>query len=82
MYKRQAGKNPTRGSVLQQLGKITSFNGNYLIATSNPAQKVPANCYVIAQIVNGHIQRVDNPPISGPQHGYRCDGTFYYYPPK
>ena len=77
-----AGKNPTRGSVLQQLGKITSFNGNYLIATSNPAQKVPASCYVIAQIVNGRIQRLDNPPINGPQHGYRCDGTFYYYPPK
>ncbi len=46
-----AGANPTRGSVLQQLKKITVFNGNYLIASSNPAQKVPAHCYVIAEIV-------------------------------
>jgi len=28
------------------------------------------------------IQRLDNPPIDGPQHGYRCDGKFYYFPPK
>jgi branched-chain amino acid transport system substrate-binding protein len=77
-----AGKNPTRGSVLQQLKKITVFNGNYLIASSNPAQKSPAYCYVIAQIKNGLIQRLDDPPINGPQHGYRCDGKFYYYPPK
>ena len=77
-----AGKNPTRGAVLQQLRKITSFNGNYLIATSNPGQKLPASCYVIAQINNGVIQRLDDPPINGPQHGFRCDGTFYYYPPK
>jgi branched-chain amino acid transport system substrate-binding protein len=77
-----AGKNPTRGSVLQQLKKINNFNGNYLIASSNPAAKTPATCYVIAQIDNGKITRLDDPPINGPQHGYRCDGTFYYYPPK
>jgi len=77
-----AGHNATRGSILQQLKKITNFNGNYLIASSNPAQKLPAYCYVIAQIKNGVIQRLDNPPIDGPQHGYRCDGKFYYFPPK
>ena len=77
-----AGKNPTRGAVLQQLKKITDYTGNYLIAPSNPAQKVPASCYVIAQIENGKIQRLDDPPINGPQHGFRCDGSFYYYPPK
>jgi len=77
-----AGPNPTRGSVLQQLGKITSFNGNYLIATANPAGKVPSNCYVISQIVNGKFQRLDDPPVSGPSHGYRCDAPYYYYPPK
>jgi ABC-type branched-subunit amino acid transport system substrate-binding protein len=77
-----AGKNPTRGSVLQQLRKITSYNADYLIASSNPAQKIPAYCYVIAQIQNGKIQRLDDPPINGPLHGFRCDGKFYYYPPK
>jgi len=77
-----AGPKPSRGSVLQQLKKITVFNGNYLIASSNPSAKTPAHCYVIAQIKNGQIQRLDDPPIEGPQHGYRCDGSFYYYPPK
>jgi branched-chain amino acid transport system substrate-binding protein len=77
-----AGPNATRGSILQQLKKITTFNGNYLIAGSNPAQKLPAYCYVIAQIKNGVIQRLDDPPISGPQHGYRCDGRFFYLAPK
>ena len=79
---RAAGPHPTRGSVLQQMKKITVFNGNYLIASSNPAAKAPASCYVIARIENGQITRVDDPPINGPQHGYRCDGKFYYYPPK
>jgi ABC-type branched-subunit amino acid transport system substrate-binding protein len=77
-----AGAHPTRGSVLEQLKKITVFNGNYLIASSDPAAKTPASCYVIAQIRNGVITRLDDPPVNGPQHGYRCDGSFYYYPPK
>ena len=73
-----AGPHPTRGSVLQQLRKITTFSGNYLIASSDPAAKTPAHCYVIAKIVNGQITRTDDPPVNGPQHGYRCDGQFYY----
>jgi len=77
-----AGTNPTRGSVLQQLKKVTHYTGDYLIAPSDPATKSPAYCYVIAQIENGKIQRLDDPPINGPQHGFRCDGSFYYYPPK
>ena len=75
---RAAGPHPTRGSVLQQLGKITTFNGNYLIATSNPAGKVPANCYVIAQVVQGKFQRLDDPSTTGSTHGYRCDAPYYY----
>jgi hypothetical protein len=77
-----AGAHPTRGSVLQQLGKITSFNGDHLIATSNPAGKVPANCYVISQITQGKFQRLDDPPVSGPTNGYRCDAPYYYDPPR
>ena len=79
---RAAGPNPTRGSLLQQLHEITNFNGNYLIATSDPAAKTPPYCYAIAQYRGGQLQRLDDPPVSGPQHGYRCDGRFYYYPPK
>jgi len=75
-----AGRNPTRGSVLQQLRKITAFNGNYLAATANPAGKVPAYCYVMAQVVQGKFQRLDDPPINGPTHGYRCDGSYFSVP--
>ena len=75
---RAAGPHPTRGSVLQQLGKITTFNGNYLIATSNPAGKVPPNCYIIAQVVQGKFQRLDDPSTTGSTHGYRCDAPYYY----
>ena len=36
-----AGPDPSRGSVLQQLRKITSFSGGYLVGTANPAKKIP-----------------------------------------
>jgi ABC-type branched-subunit amino acid transport system substrate-binding protein len=73
-----AGPHPSRGSILQQLRKITSFSGGYLVGTSDPATKTPTNCYIIAKIENGKYQRVDDPPVSGPTHGYRCDQPFYY----
>ena len=78
-----AGANPTRGSVLQQLSKINLFTGSYLLASSNPAGKVPPNCYIIAQVVKGKFQRLDDPPTDGSAHGYRCDAPYYYaVPPK
>jgi ABC-type branched-subunit amino acid transport system substrate-binding protein len=78
---RAAGNHPTRGSVLQQLSKITSFNGNYLTTTANPAKKIPGNCYIIGKIVDGRYRRFDDPAVSGPAHGYRCDQPYFYYPP-
>ena len=77
-----AGPAPTRGSVLQQLAKITSFNGQGLIATDNPAKKIPGSCYVIARIVDGKYQRLDDPPVNGPTQGFRCDKPYYFYPPR
>jgi ABC-type branched-subunit amino acid transport system substrate-binding protein len=71
-----AGKNPTRGSVQQQLRKITSFSGSGLIAPSNPAAGLPGHCYLIAKIVNGQFVRSDDPPVNGPFRGYRCDGGY------
>ncbi len=73
-----AGTDPSRGAVLQQLRRITSFSGGYLTGPANPAAKQPTNCYIIAKIVNGKFQRVDDPPTSGPTHGYRCDQPYYY----
>jgi ABC-type branched-subunit amino acid transport system substrate-binding protein len=77
-----AGPHPTRGSVLRQLSKITSFTGQGLIARNDPAAKTPGSCYVISRIVDGRYQRLDDPPVDGPTQGFRCDQPYYYYPPR
>ena len=69
-----AGRNPTRGSVQQQLRKITSFTASGLLAPSNPAAALGSTCYMVAKIVNGQFVRTDDPPVNGPFRGYRCDG--------
>jgi ABC-type branched-subunit amino acid transport system substrate-binding protein len=68
-----AGPKPTRGSVLTQLKKITSFNASGLIAPANPAQKKPASCYVMMQIKNGNYVRTQ-PAKSG----YSCNAPYFY----
>ena len=75
-----AGANPSRGSLLTQLGKITTFDGQHIIGPNNVAAKTPGNCYLIGRVVNGDWQRLDDPPISGPDHGFRCDYS-YVTPP-
>lgn len=75
-----AGSNPSRGSLLQALSKITSFNANNLITTSNPAAKTNGSCYLIAQLHNGKFQRFDDPSVTSSTGGYRCDGTYYIAP--
>jgi ABC-type branched-subunit amino acid transport system substrate-binding protein len=55
---RAAGRNPTRGKVLAALQRTTSFDGNGLLAPVNPAKKLPANCVLFAQVVNGKWKRV------------------------
>jgi hypothetical protein len=72
-----AGSNPSRGSLLQALSKVTSFSGSNIIATTNPAQKTNGTCYLLAQIQNGQIQRINDPAPTGSTHGYRCDASYY-----
>lgn len=76
----KAGSNPSRGSLLTQLSKITSFDGGHIIAPTNPAAKTLGNCYLIGEVANGNFQRLDDPPTSSSTHGYRCDYQ-YVYPP-
>lgn len=71
-----AGKNPTQGSVQQQLRKITSFSASGLLAPTNPAAGRPSTCYLIAKIADGKFVRTDDPPVTGPTKGYRCDGGY------
>jgi hypothetical protein len=77
---KNAGSDPSRGSILQALSKITSFNGANIVTTSNPVARTTSNCYLVGQVVNGQFQRLDDPPVSSATHGYRCDYS-YVTPP-
>jgi len=77
---KNAGSDPSRGSLLQALSKITTFSGNNIVAPNDPAAKTVGNCYLIAHIVNGGYERLDDPPISSSANGYRCDYQ-YITPP-
>ena len=74
---KNAGTKPTRGSELAALRKITTFSTDHLTAPISPVNRTPAVCYILARIVNGKFQRLDDPPTSGPTVGYRCDGPYY-----
>jgi branched-chain amino acid transport system substrate-binding protein len=60
-----AGKDPTRASLFAQLNKITSFNAGGLLATDDPAQKMPARCWLLVKVVDGRWQRTGPDPRSG-----------------
>ncbi len=77
---KNAGANPSRGSLLQALSKITSFSGDNIIAPNNPAAKTVGNCYLLGQVANGQYQRLDDPSINSSTNGYRCDYK-YITPP-
>ena len=74
---RNAGANPSRGSLLQALRKVTAFTSGNLLPVSDPAGKVPVTCYLLGQVSGGTFQRLDDPPVRGPTNGFRCDGTYY-----
>jgi len=77
----KAGTDPTRGSLLRALSKITSYSGDNIEIPVNPAAKTVSNCYLLGTIANGQYQRVDDPPVSGSTNGYRCDYS-YLTPPS
>ena len=68
-----AGPSPTRGKVLTALGKIQSFSASNLIAPSNPAKKIPANCVVFTQVKNGKFARTSP---SGSK-GFYCKSPYW-----
>ena len=70
---KSAGSSPTRGKVLTALGKIQSFSASSLIAPSNPAKKIPANCVVFTQIKSGKFTRTSP---SGTK-GYYCKSPYW-----
>jgi ABC-type branched-subunit amino acid transport system substrate-binding protein len=60
-----AGANPTRASLDAQLDKITSFDASGLISPQDPAQKIPGQCWLVAQYGNGTWKRISPDPKSG-----------------
>ena len=67
-----AGPHPTRGSVMAQLRKITSYNANGLFGGSDPAAKTLTPCFVQAGIKNGKYVR--ELPTGG---GFDCNAKLY-----
>ena len=67
-----AGPNPTRGAVIAQLKKITSFTANGLMATSDPPAKTLSPCFLMAVIKNGTYVR-ELPTGSG----FDCDAKSF-----
>jgi ABC-type branched-subunit amino acid transport system substrate-binding protein len=78
---RNAGTDPSRGSLLQALSKLTSYNGGYIVTNSNPVTRTTSNCYLVGRVLNGQWTRQDDPPVSSSTHGYRCDYS-YVTPPS
>ncbi len=69
-----AGADPTRASLEAQLDKITSFNAGGLTSTQDPAQKIPGQCWIVAQYDNGTWKRI----APDPKAGFVCKpGGFY-----
>ena len=68
-----AGPHPTRGTVIDQLKKITSFDASGLLAPDNPAAKKSPNCYLMAGIKHGQFVR-EYPTGSG----FACNATYFY----
>ena len=70
---KQAGNPPTRAGLISALNKVTEFNSGGLIPPSDPAQNIPSNCFLLAQVQDGHIKRVAPTPPTGfycPSGGY------------
>jgi len=75
---KQAGNPPTRAGLIAALNKVTLFNSGGLIPVSDPAQNIPSNCFLLAQVQNRHIMRV--PPT--PPTGFSCPSGGYLRTPE
>ncbi len=67
-----AGPHPTRGAVIAQLKKITSYGADGLMAASDPAAKTSSPCFLMAGIKNGTYVR-ELPKGSG----FDCNATSF-----
>jgi ABC-type branched-subunit amino acid transport system substrate-binding protein len=67
-----AGPKATRTGLLTALRAIKRFDGSGLIAAADPADKTPAGCWILTQVVKGQFTRIDSPPAS-----FRTDCPYF-----
>jgi ABC-type branched-subunit amino acid transport system substrate-binding protein len=77
---KNAGANPSRGSLMKALDKITTFDGDHIVTPADPVAKTLSNCYLLGRVVGGAFTRLADPPVRSATHGFRCDHT-YLKPP-
>ena len=63
---KNAGSNPSRGSILSALSKITSFNGGNIVTTSDPAARTTSNCYLVGQVLKFAMDPPEQPADQQP----------------
>ncbi len=67
-----AGPRATRAGLLRELKKIHAFDAGGILATSDPAGKHAARCWLFSEVKNGKWVRVDSP-----KNSFRCDGGYF-----
>jgi ABC-type branched-subunit amino acid transport system substrate-binding protein len=68
-----AGGAPTRAALLAGLRQITSFTGDGLVATGNPAGKQPPLCFLLIDVKNNQFVR--DPATAS---GFTCSPGAYH----
>jgi branched-chain amino acid transport system substrate-binding protein len=63
---RAAGPDPTQAKILAELAKLTSYNGNGLVANINPAKKAAPTCFHVIEVQGGKWVK------KFPAKGFQC----------
>jgi ABC-type branched-subunit amino acid transport system substrate-binding protein len=70
-----AGVNPTRGSLMAELQKITTWDSFGMFPEVGPATKRPTTCYLMITVDAGNFRRL------APAHGFQCQPGGYFKRP-
>ena len=70
----EAGPDPTQTGLAAAIRGVDSFDADGLITQTDPGNKVPPVCNLIAGVRDAKFLRID-PPTTG----FECNGTFHPY---
>lgn len=68
-----AGEDPTRQTLLDELGKIGDFDGGGLVAEGNVSEEKPAECWMLGQVQDGEFVR-----LMPDDEGFTCEPGGYF----